>query len=788
LAFLLVAGFHVPVSARVLEGETSVVPWSGHWWPFQGGGLARGYGAWGHPAPLEKYELVTVGFYPWLATEWELAHHYNPDALDWEGLCYARAAAAAVEPEPVGPSVYRNVLFRVGDKKGLLTSLYTDPVTQIGAGSDPVRFHTWLLYYIGELDTPIAADMDPSEELWYYPIYKYRMDMNDAGSVRHVTCRVWYTVSTEADFQGAVVYTREYTYDLTVGPDGTITGGRWTGSSESNHPGLMFVVLGEGAENPHVDSETVHRIAATADDELEAEDPVSVGPGSYAMVLADREDSIRLPCGAGTPVHVRLESEGGKAHPLRVEGLDDGGGLLFLESVSHVWAYDGMCTGSEVVLYISRADDSDDPVIYTLTLESHDLHEYVIPLVLKNNAWTGFSVVNAGDEPVENVRLAGFSLDGEPVRTLWGPAVLKPGERKVFLLEDLIWAHERSQVDQLRLYAPAPLAFVNLFGRFGEYMAGFGPGGGEAERLRIAPETGYGTKWRVWTLRGDAGTVRLEFHGADGSEGDEEILEVSGSGLLHNGYDTDPNGWALVDADVPAGVVSYWENAALKRSEAVVNVSGSARDYRVPHLAVGGRWSTDLVIVNPGAESLSVTVRLRGPATDVSRNVAVAPHVKKTVGVSALFPEVAPAVANAGVLELHGSADFGGYAAYRTARSVAAVPFLEPSRASRVLVVPHVASTSYWWTGVALMNAGVGPASPVLEGYDAEGNLLERSVPAELKPGEKRAAAVRDLFSPESVEKMAWIRVESSEPLLGVMVYGGLLSSETAALPLSEMK
>ena len=50
--------------------EADIVPWSGYWWPFTSGALVTGDGYHGHPAPLEKYDLVTVGTKDGPATEY----------------------------------------------------------------------------------------------------------------------------------------------------------------------------------------------------------------------------------------------------------------------------------------------------------------------------------------------------------------------------------------------------------------------------------------------------------------------------------------------------------------------------------------------------------------------------------------------------------------------------------------------------------------------------------------------------------------------------------------------
>ncbi len=64
------------VCAEIYEADT--IPWSGYWWPARSGGLATGKGYNGHPAPLEKYELLTAGESGGPLVHWYLDYYYTP--------------------------------------------------------------------------------------------------------------------------------------------------------------------------------------------------------------------------------------------------------------------------------------------------------------------------------------------------------------------------------------------------------------------------------------------------------------------------------------------------------------------------------------------------------------------------------------------------------------------------------------------------------------------------------------------------------------------------------------
>ena len=132
----------LPAAPASSESYTaSTVPWSGYWWPFTNGGLSTGKDYRGHPAPLEKYELFTLGKYPGNLVSFYNKNYYNTSAPKWYGLCAFWARAACYEAVDVFPSSENNIIFRVGDKKGLLTLAHDGDMLDIDQGRDPDAFH-----------------------------------------------------------------------------------------------------------------------------------------------------------------------------------------------------------------------------------------------------------------------------------------------------------------------------------------------------------------------------------------------------------------------------------------------------------------------------------------------------------------------------------------------------------------------------------------------------------------------------------------------------------------------
>ena len=95
------------------------------------------------------------------------------------------------------------------------------------------------------------ADLDPGEEVWSYPIYKYEMQTSRSGNVESVRVRVYYADDVvKPDYRGTQVRTDDYTYDLFLDGAGAITGGQWTGASIADHPDLLSFSLDVGTDFP----------------------------------------------------------------------------------------------------------------------------------------------------------------------------------------------------------------------------------------------------------------------------------------------------------------------------------------------------------------------------------------------------------------------------------------------------------------------------------------------------------------------------------------------------------
>ncbi len=274
--------------------ETSVRPWNGYWWPFSKGGLLNGSDYNLHPSPMEKYDIAFNTRF--LTCKWEEENHYAPDGEPWWGHCNGWAAAAVSEAEPSRKHTYNSVVFYVGDIKGLLTESYqgsSGPIYGTRYNGDdnqaayedinPLDFQNLLEMYLKDNDTPILIDADPTVEIWTYPVYKYELNYNDEGNIRHCTLTIYcatdiYDDGTmdPDDFGDPHYFSKTYTYDLTLDSSGTPISGVWTGNSIDDHPDFAWYPENIASSNPYVELSKVKQIISQNytddDDQYEPDD------------------------------------------------------------------------------------------------------------------------------------------------------------------------------------------------------------------------------------------------------------------------------------------------------------------------------------------------------------------------------------------------------------------------------------------------------------------------------------------------------------------------------------
>lgn len=240
-----------------LEGGTDEPAWSGYWWPML---VTRGwhlYDETGPYTPLLKYGQATGNYGP---LQWERRYKLttNPSHT-WWGHCNGWAAATVLDPQEPKQSVrVGNVVFNVGEVKGLLTAAHQgDPVDLFRGrphwnGGDyltdlrALDFHRAVLWYLRDRKEGIIFNLSLKPEVWNYPAYRFRMtgttDPRD-WRITHITITLWFADDDVVPhFVGTKGFTRTFTYWVQGDPREVMgsVAADWTGESVRNHPQFVW--------------------------------------------------------------------------------------------------------------------------------------------------------------------------------------------------------------------------------------------------------------------------------------------------------------------------------------------------------------------------------------------------------------------------------------------------------------------------------------------------------------------------------------------------------------------
>jgi hypothetical protein len=290
LMMVVLSGPAGVVRADEESGVADVQPWSGYWWAIKQGWM------WGeeHPAtscynlssehrdgPLNKYDLLVGSS----AAARERAHKYSNEAECWWGYCHAWSAASILEPEPREPRTVRaggsDVELSVGDQKALLTLCYDSaPADSWGTrwdqeGYDPDDLspeNLWQLlrYHIGENKTPFLLDIEPTREVWNYPVFAYEVKVEPVDNSDRYVGHMAILLASDGvvpDYVGTEVKTKDYYFTCRITGDGVVVGsGEWLmlpGQKEPpypDHPDFAWLPSGVGISNSEIDYDTVQKI------------------------------------------------------------------------------------------------------------------------------------------------------------------------------------------------------------------------------------------------------------------------------------------------------------------------------------------------------------------------------------------------------------------------------------------------------------------------------------------------------------------------------------------------
>lgn len=785
--------------------QTTVVPWSGYWWPTINGGLATGSDYRGHPAPLEKYEMFIQGSARGDAVNWYLnwKAYYDPSAESWNGLCPYWSRASMMENYDILPSSIDNIVFRVGDKKGLLTLCHDTDLMTIANGADPVNLHRWLLGYINDQNTPFTADLDPSSEVWYYPIYRYEMTSRTSGLIQSVSVRVYYaTDDVLPDYMGIQERVKIYTYNLTLNSNGEIINGEWTGDSISDHPDtLSFPEISAGAKNPYLDCAKIRQIAQSTDDFLETpgNSAATITPGTYHLILANQDQYI-LEGKPGDEIFLEVNKDDTSDEDIQMDLSDASGKSLVSQTLKggDSMTYDLAVTNPPYTITLTQADYSN-PNIYTLTVDQASAFHQQVPYIPKNGPWCGFAITNGRDQVVENVMMVTRSNDGRPLQTVLGPLNLNPGEKRLFVFDDLPYRkHEYPDTKSIFLIADQPVGFVNLFAFDQKPMAGFVEGQSDGAHLVIAdtssemPTDGRQMTGGILNESFTDAPVNFRVFSGDGEKVAEFSQTIPADGRIdiqpgnNPFYNMPDGGW--IDIVATGGnqlsAYQYVTHKAGKRNaiETLFAIPVGATTKFVPHITpVLGWWTTYLTLINPSENPNTVNFHYvkAGSSRKEDVNLELGPYEKRVMDLSSEFGKLEGEALYRSVLEITGQYPIVGYYTYSPpyGGDEASYPLLDSKEFNNELLLPHYAgSGGAFWTGVCVCNPSGDSINVVMEPVDNSEKIISDGVKTvSLGPGAYDVFTVDQRFG-EAASKISFIKFHSTNgsAIGGFYLYGNM--------------
>lgn len=784
--WLLSTSMPVSDAATTDTAQADFIPWSGYWWPTNFGGLATGQDYRGHPAPIEKYELLTTGRYPGQATAWELANHYDPTVPTWYGLCYAWASAAVTEDIDFKPSVEGSTILYVGDKKGLITACHANDVRDMANGTFPEVFHQWLLHYIKDNGLAFVGELEPSEEFWSYPIYRYSMTITRSGGILDVACQIWYADdAVHPDLEGTKVLTSVYTYQLFLNAQEEITGGQWTGRSVYDHPGLLWRPVVQAAKNPYLNYQVIRPLAEAADDKLEQSGTAPLPPGNYRLALLD-EDDYTIPCETGDKVLLRLTRTEGLPGGIRLTILNARGAVVESLTVSDQETLVFSAGPSPYSVHIAAAQNAATG-FYSLELDLKKAYEFLIPKVLKGGAWLGAAITNSGEQECRNICIVGCQQDYRCVATLAAPFSLAPGEKTTALISSLA-PELQQQIYSVKILSDAPLRVTSLNGNQNQNLTCYGGPRGDGPRL-VLPDISTGTFsadslwWGLCNREWNDELVIMKLYSSSGAFLGAKAVTIPANGSLNYAATDRPfqattdNGWVMVEGQALWEVTGYatWLKNRLTQGESLFALTRIGEQFFVPHLACNSLWRTTLTIINLSDRDNQVLLRLHAHGETQDVVVTLAPRVKRAFNVQQCFPTLDPDFFREATLTVESAREITGFFSYETNAALAYFPLMTEEDRKPELVAPHIAANGYWWTGIALFNPGDQPVSLVLEPRGRRGEVLADQVQRKtLGAKEKYAVTASQAFEGPRLADVGWldVKVESGGGVAGFCLYG----------------
>lgn len=783
VSFLWVCILAVSSTALGAVYEAAFIPWSGYWWPFVEGGLVTGAGYRGHPAPLQKYDYVTSGTYYGPATSYGNSRYYDPNAPYWWGLCFAWAAASIMEEEPVHKGVYNGTVFRVGDKKALLTVLYDGTRYNAYHVRDPVEFQHVLETFIKGRNQPVVMDLGSEEEIWNFPVYRYEISYyTDPWDKRHYSTTIHFASDSVApDYKGISPDSRTYHYWFKLQGSEIIESG-WEGASVGNPPKVAYEPLYTIPRNDGIDPDTVREIVDSIDDAYETNnasgEAALLTSGRYDLLALD-QDWFRVTLREGDVLRVMPQWDDGAV--ISAQLLDPGLDVAAAMAAGRWTLFSARENGDHSIKVVSSRPKEEYE--YTLYLVHAMGYGALFPMY-QPGGWANGVAMFTGELGTAAWRV-GLCIMGEDGMPRNGICIDEAaGHIGGILKEDFLLSSPES--GYLRVDSDSLILGMGMqvSGQYLAYGADLIPLNDAVSELFFPHFAGYagipdqwGTYFGFINTGIDQERLLLIAYDREGAEVAEDELVLgpgekrevnTGPMPVLSGEAVSMSARCMSGRQVLAGSIRF-SNPSSGKGQALIPLPLERSTYlMIPHVASGRGWGTALALMNCGDREAQVVLNAYAEGGSLVETKAVSLKANQNFVdmISRIFPYHAASIKS---LEIISSGDIPlcGFSLYATSdgNCLAGQPIASPGLLPGY--VPCTESTGGWATGVGLVNPNGSPVDVRMVWLDGNGRpVSEQSL--YLEPREHFSGIIQEMPGADPSAKYVRIEADGEAALAGI--------------------
>ncbi|WP_321531288.1 hypothetical protein [uncultured Desulfuromonas sp.] len=186
-----------------------------------------------------------------------------------------------------------------------------------------------------------------------------------------------------------------------------------------------------------------------------------------------------------------------------------------------------------------------------------------------------------------------------------------------------------------------------------------------------------------------------------------------------------------------------------------------------PHVDTTGGWESEICFINSGDDTASIRLLAlddEGEEVAEERDYELLANSRNELLISCVYDE-APLIRQCVLYST--STDVTGYLKfYKDGKYRVSIPAVATGT-QQELVIPHIASDAYWWTGLALVNTTELDKTLTLEFDNSESKTIL------LPAGGHRAFTIRSLFSDQAQPDKQWAVLKQAEGVVGLQLFGG---------------